>query len=66
MKWIPIGIAVLAVLGGLYWHFPSLADIAFHTPAAVGTTKLPVFGVSYLLLVGVGLTVLFNRMAGKR
>lgn len=64
-KWFVIGIAVVAVLGALYWHFPGLHGVAFYTPAMVGTTKLPVFGVSWLLISGVGLAILFKRLTGK-
>ena len=64
-KWIVILIATMAVLGGFYWYMPSLAHVAFYTPAMVGTTKLPVFGVSWLLISGVGLAILFKKMTGK-
>lgn len=64
-KWIVVLIATVAVLGAIYWHFPGLASIAFYTPAMVGTTKLPVFGISWLLLSGVGLAILFKKMAAK-
>jgi hypothetical protein len=62
-KWILIGVFVMFTLGILYWNFPSLSHTAFYTPAMVGATKLPVFGISWLLILGVGLALVGKKMA---
>ncbi len=65
MKWLVIGIAVCAVLGAIYVYVPSLAHVAFYTPSHAGTTVLPVFGVSWMMLLGVGLAVMFNKFVRR-
>lgn len=62
-KWILIGVFVMFTLGLLYWQFPGLGSVAFYTPAMAGTTKLPVFGISWLLIIGAGLAVVGRKMA---
>lgn len=58
-------IAALALCVALYTFFPAVRSVAFVIPTVYNKThSIPVFGgmgISYLVLAGLGLTLVFNR-----